>query len=93
MANRQHSLPIYLSANHGVICAYCGRVQWAEPIDSCATRLLVRHDEMPPQLLEQDFELDWCPNNARQWVIEPYQPRVYEVDAVTGEIDTFGGRL
>lgn len=46
--------------------------------------------------LAMEFDLDHmqiCPNNGKRWVIEFQQPWIYEMDPVTGEIDTFGGRV
>ena len=90
---RDHPLPIHLYPV--VFCCHCSAglqvvsyVTGVVPI-----RYTVEHPDMPVSLIEQNTELWWCPNNARSWEIEPYQPKIYPVDPVTGEIDEMGGMV
>ena len=89
---RDHPLPIYDTFGSGIRCCHCGRWLMAEPLKSNPRRFLVTHPEMDERVIELGIPIDcWCPNNARSWVIEPYQPKIYPVDPVTGLIDEMGG--
>lgn len=85
--------PLPLTIPTTVKCNLCGLVLTALGLESAGNRFYVNHGGMDPVTLELDRELDFCPNNGKRWVIEFQQPWIYEMDPVTGEIDTFGGRV
>jgi hypothetical protein len=98
--DHDHPLPIYNVPGRGMTCRYChelllvGPHKYLDRVNELLTgRYLVTHSERQDWELDSNHELEFCPNNARQWIVEPYQPKIYPVDVVTGEIDTFGGRL
>ena len=80
-----------------MVCAYCGQDLTVYKLTGTPIRYLVRHTEWTEMHdmigLITGTPFQFCLNNAKQWVIDLYQPKIYPVDVVTGEIDTFGGRL
>lgn len=87
-------LPITVIPGQGVFCVHCLRSLQATPyVKGVLHRMIVVHPSKAEYELDSDEELQWCPNNGRQWIVELWPPKVYPVDPATGGIDEMGGRL
>jgi hypothetical protein len=95
-----HPLPIYNVPGRGMVCRYCHELMLVGPHkyldrvnEKLTGRYMITHSERQDWELDSNYELYFCPNNAKVWIVEPYQPKMYPVDPATGEIDTFGGMV
>lgn len=98
--NPHRRAPLPLTIPRQVQCNFCGRIIIAIPTEggyqgNGSYQFLVDHGPLYEATLELEGidHMRICPNNGKRWVVEFQQPWIYEMDPVTGEIDTFGGRV